>query len=126
MKEAHLQFALRYEHWTIDDWKNVIWSDEMGIVLSHRKDEYKLWYLAKERVNKQAIQPQFPKATEFMFCGAFSYDQKAPYHIWRPETAQEKKASEIELQKINEAIEPELRDARELTTGMRRAGLHNK
>jgi hypothetical protein len=34
--------------------------------------------------------------------------------IWRPETAAEKKASMIEIQKINEAIEPELRKAREL------------
>jgi len=126
MKEARLQFALRYEHWTIDDWKNVIWSDETGIVLGHRKGGYKLWRLAKERVNKQAIRPRFPKATEFMFWNAFSYDRKAPCHIWRPETAREKKASEIELQKINEAIEPELRDAWELTTGMRRAGLRNK
>ena len=67
MKEARLQFALRYEHWTIDDWKNIIWSDEIGIVLGYRKDRYKFWHLVKERVNKQAIRPQFPKATEFMF-----------------------------------------------------------
>ena len=52
MKEARLQFALRYEHWTIDDWKNVIWSDKTGIVLGHKKGRYKLWHLAKERVNK--------------------------------------------------------------------------
>ena len=24
MKEARLQFALRFEHWTLEDWKNVI------------------------------------------------------------------------------------------------------
>ena len=126
MKEARLQFALRYEHWTIDDWKAVIWSDETGVVLGHRRGGYRLWRLAKEKVNKKAIRPRFPKATEFMFWGAFSYDRKAPCHIWRPETAREKKASKIELQKINEAIEPELRAAWQLTTGMRRLGLRNK
>jgi len=40
--------------------------------------------------------------------------------LWRPETSLKKKASVVELQKINEALEPELRDAWELTTGMRR------
>jgi hypothetical protein len=44
--------------------------------------------------------------------------------IWRPETAAEQKASMIEIQKINEAIEPELRKSRELKTGMRRLGIH--
>jgi hypothetical protein len=44
----------------------------------------------------------------------------SPCHIWRPETALEKKASMIELQKINEALEPEFREAWEPTTGMRR------
>jgi hypothetical protein len=46
--------------------------------------------------------------------------------MWRPETAAEKKASKLELQKINDAIEPELRQAWELTTGIHRLGLRNK
>jgi hypothetical protein len=24
MKEARLAFALKYEHWTLEDWKNII------------------------------------------------------------------------------------------------------
>jgi hypothetical protein len=60
------------------------------------------------------------------FSGAMGIEnrRKAPCHIWRPETAAEKKASMIEIQKINEAIEPELRKVWELTTGMRRLGIH--
>ena len=126
MKEARLQFAMQYKDWTIDDWKNVIWSDETGVVLHHRRGGYKLWRLAQENTKKSSIRPRFKKATEFMFWGAFSYDRKSPCLIWRPETAAEKKASKIELQKINEAIEPELREAWELTTGIRRMGLRNK
>jgi hypothetical protein len=90
--------------------------------LGHRRGGYRLWRLATEKVNKKAIRARFARATEFMFWGAFSYDRKAPCHIWRPETAAEKKASTIEVQKINEAIEPELRQAWELTTGMQRLG----
>ena len=37
MKEARLQFCLRYRHWTLDDWKNVIWSDETSVVLGSRR-----------------------------------------------------------------------------------------
>jgi len=94
--------------------------------LGHRRGGYKLWRLAKEKVNKKAIRPRFPKAIEFMFWGAFLYDRKAPCHIWRPETAAEKEALKRELKAINEAIEPELRQAWELNTGMRRLGLRNK
>jgi hypothetical protein len=36
MKEARLAFALKYEHWTLEDWKNVIWSDETSIILGQR------------------------------------------------------------------------------------------
>jgi hypothetical protein len=126
MKEARLQFALRYQDWTLDDWKNVIWSDETAVVLGYRRGGYKLWRLAKENVNKQAIRPRFQEASEFMFWGCFSYDRKGSCHIWKPETAKEKKACQKELNTINAAIEPELRGAWELTTGMRRMGLRNK
>ena len=51
IKEARYQFALRYRNWTIEDWKAVIWSDETGVVLGHRRGGYKLWRLAKEKVN---------------------------------------------------------------------------
>jgi transposase len=37
MKEARFQFALRYQHWTLEDWKAVIWSDETSVILRHRR-----------------------------------------------------------------------------------------
>ena len=61
-----------------------------------------------------------------MFWGAFSYDKKGPCHIWRPETAQEKKTAEKELAEMNTAREPEFRQKWELVSGMRRLGLCNK
>jgi len=66
------------------------------------------------------------KANEFIFWGSFSYDRKGPCYIWRPKTANEKKESKLELKTINKAIEPELREAWELTTGLQRLGLRNK
>lgn len=111
MKEARLQFALRYKDWTIKDWKNVIWTDETGVVLLHRRGGYKLWRLAKEAVSKSSVRPQFVKANEFMFWGAFSYDRKSPCLIWKPKTPTEQAESKKELQLINKAIESELQEA---------------
>ena len=30
-KKKRLAFALKYQHWTVEDWKRVIWSDETKI-----------------------------------------------------------------------------------------------
>src|SRR5262249_754368 len=30
-KRQRLDFAVRYQHWTIEDWKRVVWSDETKI-----------------------------------------------------------------------------------------------
>ena len=61
-----------------------------------------------------------------MFWGAFLYNWKAPCHIWRPETAAEKEALKRELKAINDVIEPKLRQAQGLNTGIQRLGLCNK
>lgn len=37
MKKARLEFCLRYQHWSLEDWKAVIWTDETAVVLGHRR-----------------------------------------------------------------------------------------
>ena len=53
-----------------------------------------------------------------MFWGSFSYDKKGPCHIWKPETAQEKKIADAELAEMNAAREPECQEKWELVTGI--------
>ena len=36
-KEKRLAFARKYQHWTLEDWKNVIWSDETSVILGQRR-----------------------------------------------------------------------------------------
>ena len=55
-----------------------------------------------------------------MFWGSFSYNKKGPCFIWRPETAQEKKAAQKELDEINAELEAECKRKWELETAMRR------
>ena len=58
-----------------------------------------------------------------MFWGCFSYDKKGPCHIWKAETAAQKKAAQKELDKINNEKEAEHKAEWEITTGMRRHNL---
>jgi hypothetical protein len=44
-----------------------------------------------------------------MFWGCFSYDKKGPCHIWKPETKTERAAAQKEIDKLNEELEPILR-----------------
>ena len=57
--------------------------------------------------------------------GAFSYDKKGPFHIWKTESAKEKKTAEEELKLINKRLESEAKLNWELENGMRRMRLRN-
>lgn len=36
MKDARLAFCETYRYWTLEDWKNVIWTDETSVILGSR------------------------------------------------------------------------------------------
>ena len=91
MMEAQYQFALRYKDWTVEDWKNVIWSDKTSVILNSRRGKVRVWRQPNEVFIKSTIRCRFVGAIEFMFWGCFSYNKKGPFHIWRNETAKEKK-----------------------------------
>ena len=108
MKADRLQWCLAHRHWTLEDWKNVIWSDETSIVLLHRRGGYRVWRTKEEAFAKSCIRERWKGASEFMFWGCFSYDTKGPCYAWSPETAAEKRAAEESIVKINEALKTEM------------------
>ena len=55
MQAARLQFALDHQHWTLEDWKNVIWTDETSIVLGHRRGAIRVWRRVEQRYDKTVI-----------------------------------------------------------------------
>ena len=61
-----------------------------------------------------------------MFWGCFSWDQKGPCYIWKPETKKERIANDKILTKLNKELEPIMRAEWELNTPMRWLGLCNK
>ena len=61
-----------------------------------------------------------------MFWGCFSYDRKGPMHIWKKETAKERREANTELETINQQLEPMARAEWEVTTALRRMHLRGR
>jgi transposase len=67
MRAARYQFCLKHKDWTLEDWKNVIWSDETAIMLGHRRGSTRVWRMKEEKYNSTVIKTRWKKACEFMF-----------------------------------------------------------
>jgi hypothetical protein len=125
MMKKRLEFALKYTHYTLEDRKNVIFTDETSVVLGRRRCRVRVWRTKDERFEASVIRPKWKGASEFMFWGSFSYEKKGPYHIWKTETAAEQKAAKKDLQTLNDSMEKEAREKWQLATGMRRLVLRH-
>jgi hypothetical protein len=110
----------------LEDWKNVIWTDETSVVINHRRGGYRVWRKADERVVKSCIRERWKGYSEFMFWGCFSYDKKGPCHVYQPETKAEKEDAARQIEQLNAELEPLQREEWELSESMRRTGLRNK
>jgi transposase len=122
-KAKRLKFCLDHQHWTLDDWKNVIWTDETAVVLGHRRGSLRVWRTVEDRYNITCVRRRWKGASDFMVWACFSYDKKGPIHIWEPETSQQKKQAEIEIEALNQELEPIRRAEWEMNTTMNRLHL---
>jgi transposase len=125
-KARRLRFCLDHKDWSLDDWKNVIFTDETSVVLGHRRGAVKVWRTTEDRSDPTVIRRRWKGVTEFMVHAAFSYDYKGPIHIFMPETAQAKKLAEREITIMNQENEAAFKAEWELNTGLQRMGLRNK
>jgi hypothetical protein len=123
MKAARLAFCKAHADWTLEQWKNVIWSDETSVVLGHRRGKYRIWRRPWEKFNKTCVRSRWKNGSEFMFWACFSWDKKGPFHIWKKEKAAQKKAAQAEIDAYNSVHEMEARCEWELSTAMRRLRL---
>ncbi|USP75525.1 hypothetical protein yc1106_02799 [Curvularia clavata] len=126
MREERYRWCLEHVDWTLEDWKNVIWSDETSVVLNYRRGGYRIWRKADEAFVRSCIRERWKGYSEFMFWGCFSYDKKGPCHCWTPETNKEKEAATTWIDELNEKLEPIKKAEWELENGIRRLDLRNK
>ena len=64
-------FCRRHAHWSLKDWKNVIWSDETSVVLNHRRGGYRVWKTAEEKAKSHAFESDGEDILNSSFGGAF-------------------------------------------------------
>jgi transposase len=123
MQADRLQFALAHAHWTLDDWKNVIWTDETSVVLGHRRGTVRVWRDSNEAFNSSCVRNRWKGFSEFMFWGSFTWYEKGPTHIWKPETKVQKKAADKEVEAMNLVLEIAKKAEWEVVNGVRRLNI---
>jgi len=126
MKKARLDFCLWLRDQPDSFWEKLIWTDETSVIIGQRRGGYRIWRKADERVVKSCIRRRWKKFTEFMFWSSFSYFEKGPCHIYRKETAAQRKKSLGVIEKLNKELEPLKRVEWELEAGMKRLGLRGR
>ena len=105
-KAVRLKWYLDHENWLLEDWKNVIWSDETSVTMGGQRGRIRVWRTTEEAYNYHCIRRRWKGFKEFMFWGCFSYDKKGPCHVWEDETPKEKREAERWLEAQNKILEP--------------------
>lgn len=81
-----LAFAKEHRHWTISDWKNVIWTDESSFETGKRSSAVKVWRKSHERFSLDCLAPSFKSGrSSLMVWGAFTGYDKCPLVIIPPD-----------------------------------------
>ena len=116
-----------HEHWTLKNWKNVIWTDEMSIVLNAQRERNRVvWRTSHEAIVKINIRKRYARHSEFMFSDFFSYDKKKSFHIWMLEIAKKKKKTQTDLNMRNERHKKKIKQEWELKIDINRLELRNR
>ncbi len=50
-----IQFAQDHQNWTIEDWKNVVWSDESRFLLQHSDGRVRIWCKEHESMDPSCL-----------------------------------------------------------------------
>jgi hypothetical protein len=72
MRKIRFEWALAHQHWTLKNWKNIIWSDEISVILGHRRGAVRVWRASNEAYNPTVIRRRWKGFSEFMWWSCFS------------------------------------------------------
>ena len=72
-RRKRLKFAKLYRHWTVDQWKKVVWSDEspFGLRCQNRSN---VWRLRNQRFSTRCLQGTLKHQQKVMVWGCFSWN----------------------------------------------------
>ncbi len=54
-RKRMLQFTQAHQNWTIEDWKNVAWSDESRFLLRHSDGRVRIWHKEHESMDLSCL-----------------------------------------------------------------------
>ncbi|XDV36000.1 hypothetical protein PO909_005854 [Leuciscus waleckii] len=54
-RKKRLQFARAHQNWTVEDWKNVAWSDESRFLLRHSDGRVRIWRKQNENMDPSCL-----------------------------------------------------------------------
>ncbi|MDF4419820.1 hypothetical protein P3392_23745 [Vibrio parahaemolyticus] len=54
-RKLRLQFTQAHQSWTIEDWKNIAWSDESGFLLQHSDGRVRIWCEQHESMDPSCL-----------------------------------------------------------------------
>jgi hypothetical protein len=69
-RKKRLAFALKHQHWTVEDWKRVIWSDETKINRMGSDGQEYVWKRAGEPLGEREVKGTLKFGGGNLMCGA--------------------------------------------------------
>ncbi len=54
-RKRRLPFSQAHQNWTIEDWKNVAWSDESWFLLRHSDSRIRIWRIEHESMDSSCL-----------------------------------------------------------------------
>jgi transposase len=119
-KKVRFDWCKKHEHWTLEDWKNVIWTDETAVQSGSVRGKRRIWRLPSEVYHHHVCTQRWKGYMTFMWWSAFSYDKKGPYYIWPVSTPAETKEMKDDLAARNAARYESDKLDWEMANGIRR------
>lgn len=80
-RRHRLQFAREHLHWTVQDWLQVLWSDETWAGSGIASGQY-VWCEDGEVWDDDCVISRYQKKRKWMFWGSFYGNRKGPYFFW--------------------------------------------
>jgi len=72
-RKQRLQFTQAHQNWTIEDWKNVAWSDESRFLLQHSDGRVRIWRKEHESMDPSCLVLTVQAGGGVMVWGIFSW-----------------------------------------------------
>ncbi len=70
-RKRRLQFARAHQNWTIEDWKNVAWSDESRFRLRHSDGRVRIWHKEHESMDPSCLVSTVQTGGGGVMCGGY-------------------------------------------------------